>query len=163
MSRAKFAFSAHPDAIADLRQLPDAIRDQALLHLQDLVHGERVATRLEGRLEGCHKIYLGVGDQWASHRLVVQFRNAPPDSQHRREVHLVAAGSRLDYAVYRSAQNRLGRTGLNLPPGLNPAEETRVRAARARSTRPTQTASAGTAHTTASPGFAVNSSSRRAR
>lgn len=48
MSRAKFGFSAHPDAIADLRQLPDAIRDQALLHLQDLVHGERVATRLEG-------------------------------------------------------------------------------------------------------------------
>ena len=71
MTRARFAFAAHPDAIADLRQLPDIIRDQALLHLQDLVHGERVATRLDGRLEGCHKIVLGAGGEWASHRLVV--------------------------------------------------------------------------------------------
>ncbi|MFJ4184206.1 hypothetical protein [Kitasatospora sp. NPDC089509] len=163
MSRAKFAFSAHPDALTDLRQLPDAIRDQALLHLQDLVRGERVATRLEGRLEGCHKIYLGVGDQWASHRLVVQFRDAPASSQHRREVHLVAAGPRADYQVYRSAQNRLGRTGLNLPPGLSPAEEARVRAARARSVRPAPVATAGPAYTTASPGFATGAAARKAR
>ncbi|MET8626617.1 hypothetical protein ABZW30_23140 [Kitasatospora sp. NPDC004669] len=163
MSRAKFGFSAHPDAIADLRQLPDAIRDQALLHLQDLVHGERVATRLEGRLEGCHKIYLGVSNDWASHRLVVQFRDAPTGSQHRREVHLVAAGPRADYAVYHSAQNRLGRTGLNIPPGLGPAEEARVRAVRARSTRPTPAAAAGPAYTTASPGFATGAATRKAR
>ncbi|MGW3185045.1 hypothetical protein ACWDD9_37800 [Kitasatospora sp. NPDC001119] len=163
MSRAKFAFSAHPDAISDLRQLPDAVRDQALLHLQDLVHGERVAKRLEGRLEGCHKVYLGVGDQFASHRLVVQFRTSPPESQHRREVHLVAAGPRLDYQVYRSAQNRLGRTGLNLPTGLGPAEEARVRAARAQSVRPVQAGSASPAYTTASPGFAPSAAARRAR
>ncbi|MFB7620040.1 hypothetical protein [Kitasatospora sp. NPDC056181] len=155
MTRARFAFAAHPDAIADLRQLPDAIRDQALLHLQDLVHGERVATRLEGRLEDCHKIYLGVGDQWASHRLVVQFRDAPPTSTHSREVYLVAAGPRLDYAVYRSAQNRLGRTGLNLPAGLAPAEAARVHAARARSVHPGQSnGPAPAAYTTASPSFA---------
>ncbi|MFF3069198.1 hypothetical protein [Kitasatospora sp. NPDC057936] len=171
MSRAKFAFSAHPDAIADLRQLPEPIRDQALLHLQDLVHGERVATRLEGRLEGCHKIYLGVGNDWASHRLVVQFRDAPASSQHRREVHLVAAGPRLDYAVYRSAQNRLGRTGLNTPDGLDPAreahirqqQEARVRATRARSVRPAQTTPAGAAYTTASLGFATSAAIRKAR
>ncbi|MDH6709147.1 hypothetical protein P3T27_005893 [Kitasatospora sp. MAA19] len=162
MSRAKFAFSAHPDAIADLRQLPDAVRDQALLHLQDLVHGERVATRLEGRLEGFHKIYLGVGNDWASHRLVVQFRDAPTGSQHRREVHLVAAGPRADYAVYRSAQNRLGRTS-SLPSGLSPAEEARVRAARARYTRPTPATAASPAYTTASPGFATGAAIRKAR
>ncbi|WP_316527513.1 hypothetical protein [Kitasatospora brasiliensis] len=162
MTRAKFGFSAHPDAISDLRQLPDAIRDQALLHLQDLVRGERVAKRLEGRLEGCHKIYLGVAENWASHRLVVQFRDSPPESQHRREVHLVAAGPRLDYQVYRSAQNRLGRTGLNLPTGPGPAEEARVRAARARSVRPAQ-AGASPAYTTASPGFATSAAARRAR
>ncbi|MFF4820768.1 hypothetical protein ACFY2K_40035 [Kitasatospora sp. NPDC001309] len=171
MSRAKFAFSAHPDAIADLRQLPEPIRDQALLHLQDLVHGERVATRLEGRLEGCHKIVLGAGGEWASHRLVVQFRDAPAASQHRREVHLIAAGPRLDYAVYRSAQNRLGRTGLNLPPGLDPAreaqirqqQETRVRAARARSVRPAPGTAGAPAYTTASPGFATGATTRKAR
>ncbi|MFJ9841706.1 hypothetical protein ACIRYZ_14785 [Kitasatospora sp. NPDC101155] len=163
MSRAKYGFAAHPDAIADLRQLPEAIRDQALLHLQDLVHGERVAKRLEGRLEGCHKIYLGVGDQWASHRLVVQFRDAPTDSQHSREVYLVAAGPRLDYQVYRSAQNRLGRTGLNLPSGLGPAEEARVRAARARSITPAPNPGTGAAYTTASPGYATTATTRKAR
>ncbi|MEV6209568.1 hypothetical protein [Kitasatospora sp. NPDC051914] len=165
MSRARFAFTAHPDAIADLRQLPDAIRNQALLHLHDLVHGERVATRLEGRLEGCHKIYLGIGNEWASHRLVVQFRDAPPTSKHSREVYLVAAGPRLDYAVYRSAQNRLGRTGLNLPPSLGPAEEARIRAARARSVRPASLSGTApaTTYTTASPGFATAPAARRAR
>lgn len=109
MTSARMAFAAHPDAIADLRELPDGIRDQALLHLQDLVHGERVATRLDGRLEGFHKVVLGVGGTWATHRLVVQFRDAPADSKHRREVYLVAAGPRADYAVYRTAQQRTNR------------------------------------------------------
>ena len=165
MTRARFAFAAHPDAIADLRQLPDIIRDQALLHLQDLVHGERVATRLDGRLEGCHKIVLGAGGEWASHRLVVQFRAAPPASKHSREVYLVAAGPRLDYAVYRSAQNRLGRTGLNRPAGVDPAQEARVQAARSRSVRVTPSGGpAPAAHTTISPGFApATSAPRKAR
>ncbi|WP_441245275.1 hypothetical protein [Kitasatospora sp. McL0602] len=162
MSRAKFAFAAHPDAIADLRELPEPIRDQALLHLQDLVHGERVASRLDGRLEGCHKIVLGAGGDWATHRLVVQFREAPPTSQHSREVYLVSAGPRLDYAVYRSAQNRLGRTGLSVTPDMDPgqqariraAQEARVQAARARSAHlPQNHRPVGATHTTASPGF----------
>lgn len=160
MTPAKFGFSAHPDAIADLRRLPGAVRDQALLHLQDLVHGERVAKRLEGRLEGCHKIYLGVGDQWASHRLVVQFRDVPAGSQQSREVYLVAAGPRLEYEVYRSAQNRLGRTSLSLPSGTSAADEARVRAAHARSYR-LPTPAAGTS--AASPGFAPSPVSRKAR
>ena len=130
MSFARRAFAAHPDAIADLRKLPEPIRDQALLHLQDLVNGERVATRLNGRLEGFHKVVLGVGTEWATHRLVVQFRPAPATSKHDREVYLVAAGPRADYAVYRTAQHRTGRTQ---PPPSDPATEARVRAARARS------------------------------
>ncbi|MEC3996120.1 hypothetical protein VSR01_22415 [Actinacidiphila sp. DG2A-62] len=92
MSLPRRAFAAHPDALADLRNLPEPIRDQALLHLQDLVNGERVAKRLQGRLEGFHKVILGVGTDWASHRLVVQFRPAPATSKHEREVYLVAAG-----------------------------------------------------------------------
>ncbi len=172
MSRAKFAFAAHPDAIADLRELPDAIRDQALLHLQDMVHGERVASRLDGRLEGCHKIVLGAGGEWATHRLVVQIREAPPASTHSREVYLVAAGPRLDYAVYRSAQNRLGRTGLTINPGMGPVQEAsvratqeaRVQAARARSARPPQSRGpAGTAYSSTSPGFAPTTAARKAR
>ena len=127
---ARRAFAAHPDAIADLRALPEPVRDQALLHLQDLVHGERVATRLTGRLEGFHKVVLGVGGEFASHRLVVQFRPAPPTSMHEREVYLVAAGPRTDYAVYRTAQQRTGRT--QTPPP-DPAVAARIRAARARS------------------------------
>ncbi|MFD8321400.1 hypothetical protein [Kitasatospora purpeofusca] len=168
---ARFAFAAHPDAIADLRQLPAPIRDQALLHLQDLAHGERVASRLDGRLAGYHKIVLGTGGEWATHRLVVQFRDAPPTSKHSREVYLVAAGTRRDYAVYRSAQNRLGRTGLTITPDMDPAQETRVRAAQARvlaararsaHTPQKQVTTASAAYTTASPGFAP-AAARKAR
>ncbi|MCZ4122694.1 hypothetical protein [Streptomyces sp. H39-S7] len=130
MSRARLAFAAHPDAIADLRELPAPIRDQALLHLQDLVHGERVAKRLEGRLDGFHKVYLGTGTTFATHRLVVQFRPAPPDSEHAREVYLVAAGARKDYAVYRTAQFR---TGLAQNDETSLAVQARVHAARSRS------------------------------
>lgn len=129
MSLPRRAFAAHPDAIADLRTLPEPIRDQALLHLQDLVNGERVATRLTGRLEGFHKVILGVGTDWASHRLVVQFRPAPATSKHEREVYLVAAGPRADYAVYRTAQHRTGRT--QAPP--DPATAARIRTANSRS------------------------------
>lgn len=142
MTFARRAFAAHPDAITDLRELPDPIRDQALLHLQDLVHGERVATRLEGRLEGFHKVLLGVGSEWASHRLVVQFRPAPATSKHDREVYLIAAGPRADYAVYRTAQLRTGRIQTPLP---DPATAARVRAARARSPHAGGLASSGQA------------------
>lgn len=130
MSFPRRAFAAHPDALADLRNLPEPIRDQALLHLQDLVNGERVAKRLEGRLEGFHKVILGVGSDWASHRLVVQFRPAPATSKHDREVYLIAAGPRADYAVYRTAQHRAGR--IQTPPP-DPATAARIRAANSRS------------------------------
>lgn len=58
MSRARFAFAAHPDAIADLRELPDDIRDLALLELQNLVHGSDDCLPLTGRLAGFHKVYV---------------------------------------------------------------------------------------------------------
>lgn len=152
MSLPRRAFAAHPDALADLRALPEPIRDQALLHLQDLVNGERVAKRLEGRLEGFHKVILGVGSDWASHRLVVQFRPAPATSKHEREVYLVAAGPRADYAVYRAAQHRTGRTQA-LPP--NPATAARIRAANSRSPQAASLASdsstASVAYSTSTP------------
>jgi hypothetical protein len=130
VSRAQYAFAAHPDALDDLRRLPDEVRDAALLQLQDLVHGHRGAKRLEGRLEGFHKVYVdpAFGQRW---RMVVQFRDAPPSSAHRKEVYLVAAGARKDSAVYRAAQLRISRAA-NWP-GSADAAQARVRAAQARS------------------------------
>ncbi|MFF8805572.1 hypothetical protein [Streptomyces omiyaensis] len=128
MSRARFAFAAHPDAIADLRELPDNIRDLALLELQNLVHGSDDCLPLKGRLAGYHKVYV---DPSVSYRLVIQFRPAPPTSNHKREIYLVAAGSRKDYAVYRTAHLRTA------PPQHTEAAsaaEARVQAARSRST-----------------------------
>ncbi|MEU6815522.1 hypothetical protein [Streptomyces sp. NPDC046860] len=127
MSRARFAFAAHPDAIADLRELPDAIRDLALLELQNLVHGSDDCLPLTGRLAGFHKVYV---DPAVSYRMVIQFRPAPPTSTHKREIYLVAAGAREDYAVYRTAQLR---TGLDRPADTDAAAAARVQAARSRS------------------------------
>ena len=132
-------FAAHPDALRDLAKLPDAIRDQALLHLHDLVRGERVATALDGNLNGYHKVVLGTGDYHDSHRLVVQFRQAPPGAAHRREVYLVAAGERLSYQVYHRAQLRTGRTTLHQRVGDDPKIAARVQAALSRTTTPTST------------------------
>ncbi|MDX3583405.1 hypothetical protein [Streptomyces europaeiscabiei] len=130
MSRARFAFAAHPDAIADLRQLPDEVRDLALLELQNLVHGSDDCLPLTGRLAGFHKVYV---DPAVSYRMVIQFRPAPPTSTHKREIYLVAAGAREDYAVYRTAQLRTNRTGPNRHEGTDAAAEARVQAARSRS------------------------------
>ncbi|MFJ9468720.1 type II toxin-antitoxin system RelE family toxin [Streptomyces caniferus] len=130
MNRARFAFAAHPDAIADLRRLPDEVRDTALLQLQDLVHGHLGAKRLEGRLEGFHKVYIDPAAEQRQWRMVVQFRDAPLSSAHQREVYLVAAGARQDYAVYRSAHLR---TGLQQDTEAISATEARVQAARSRS------------------------------
>lgn len=110
MSRARFAFAAHPHAIADLRELPSGIRDLALLELQNLVHGSDDCLPLKGRLAGFHKVYA---DPEVAYRLVIQFRQAPPTSTRKREIYLVAAGSRKDYAVYRTAHlPPRGRLGL---------------------------------------------------
>ncbi|MFD4944633.1 hypothetical protein ACFWNT_19395 [Streptomyces sp. NPDC058409] len=127
MSRARFAFAAHPDAIADLRELPDEISDLALLELQNLVHGSDDCLPLKGRLAGFHKVYV---DPSVSYRMVIQFRPAPPTSNHKREIYLVAANSRKDYAVYRSAHLR---TGPHQDIETASATEARVQAARSRS------------------------------
>ncbi|MFJ6101874.1 hypothetical protein ACIQHY_12840 [Streptomyces sp. NPDC092359] len=127
MSRTRFAFAAHPDAIADLRELPDNIRDLALLELQNLVHGSNDCLPLKGRLAGYHKVYV---DPSVAYRMVIQFRPAPPTSAHAREIYLVAAGSRHDYAVYRTAHQRTGpQRGVE----AGSASEARIRAARSRS------------------------------
>ncbi|WP_269858016.1 hypothetical protein [Streptomyces sp. RPT161] len=155
MSRARFAFAAHPDAIGDLRQLPDNIRDLALLELQNLVHGSDDCLPLDGRLTGFHKVYV---DPAVAYRMVIQFRDAPASSTHTHEVYLVAAGARQDYEVYRTAQQRTDRTGPNRPAPDSTADA-RVRAARARSpqaavvnpstTATTPTAPVGTARVAA--------------
>ncbi|WEH30379.1 hypothetical protein [Streptomyces sp. AM 3-1-1] len=139
MSRARFAFAAHPDAIADLRELPSGISDLALLELQNLVHGSDDCLPLKGRLAGFHKVYV---DPAVSYRLVIQFRQAPPTSTHKREIYLVAAGSRKDYAVYRAARLR---TGPQQGVGPDSATEARVQAARSRSTLTTERPTAGRA------------------
>ena len=146
MSRARFAFAAHPDAIADLRELPDEIRDLALLELQNLVHGSDDCLPLTGRLAGFHKVYV---DPAVSYRMVIQFRPAPPTSTHKREIYLVAAGAREDYAVYRTAQLRTNRTGLNGPADMDPAAEARIQAARARSPHAVDQTATLPAHTLA--------------
>ncbi|MFF7777019.1 hypothetical protein ACFZCG_21650 [Streptomyces tanashiensis] len=127
MSRARFAFAAHPDAIADLRELPDEIRDLALLELQNLVHGSDDCLPLKGRLAGFHKVYV---DPSVSYRMVIQFRPAPATSTHKREIYLVAAGSRKDYSVYRTAHLR---TAPSQNTAAASAAEARVQAARSRS------------------------------
>ncbi|KUO20805.1 hypothetical protein [Streptomyces dysideae] len=159
MSRARFAFAAHPDAIADLRQLPDEVRDLALLELQNLVHGSDDCLPLTGRLAGFHKVYV---DPAVSYRMVIQFRPAPPTSTHKREIYLVAAGAREDYAVYRTAQLRTNRIGLNRQEGTDAAAEARVQAARSRSPHATDptTSLPATAPAPASP--AAPATSRKA-
>jgi hypothetical protein len=127
VSRARFAFAAHPDAITDLRELSDEIRDLALLELQNLVHGSNDCLPLQGRLAGFHKVYV---DPSVSYRMVIQFRPASPTSTHRREIYLVAAGSRKDYAVYRAAHLR---TGPQQDVETDVSAQARVRAARSRS------------------------------
>ncbi|WP_406416428.1 hypothetical protein OH809_39045 [Streptomyces sp. NBC_00873] len=162
MSRARFAFAAHPDAIADLRELPDEIRDLALLELQNLVHGSDDCLPLTGRLAGFHKVYV---DPAVSYRMVIQFRPAPPTSTHKREIYLVAAGAREDYAVYRTAQRRTNGTDLNQPADTDPVAEARVQAARSRSPHAVdQTASLpATAPAVASPSAPAASRKTRLR
>ncbi|MFB7979664.1 hypothetical protein [Streptomyces vinaceus] len=130
MKTARFAFAAHPDALADLRRVPDQIRDLALLELQHLVHGNERGAAMQRELAGCHKVYVDPETRW---RLVIQFRDAPPSSQHRREIYLLAVGERQDNAVYRTAARRLHHTAPTDTPDLvNP----RAQAARSRSMHP---------------------------
>ncbi|MFE7318250.1 hypothetical protein ACFU7T_34905 [Streptomyces sp. NPDC057555] len=106
MSRARYAFAAHPEALADLRSVPEGIRDLALLELQHLVHGNERGAALHRELAGCHKVYVDPETRW---RLVIQYRDAPASSQHKREIYLLAVGERQDQAAYRTAARRLER------------------------------------------------------
>ncbi|MEU6355999.1 hypothetical protein ABZ896_42925 [Streptomyces sp. NPDC047072] len=106
MSRARYAFAAHPEALADLRAVPEDIRDLALLELQHLVHGNERGAALQRELAGCHKVYVDPETRW---RLVIQYRDAPASSQHKREIYLLAVGERQDQAAYRTAALRLER------------------------------------------------------
>ncbi|MFF0714028.1 hypothetical protein ACWEVM_21945 [Streptomyces bauhiniae] len=155
MSRARFAFAAHPDAITDLRELPDEIRDLALLELQNLVHGSDDCLPLKGRLAGFHKVYV---DPSVAYRMVIQFRPAPPASTHKREIYLVAAGSRADYAVYRAAHLR---TGFQQHVQTNAAAESRVQAARSRSSLSVDRTTTGPPPPAAAPAAAPRKVSQR--
>lgn len=130
MSRARYAFAAHPEALADLPSAPEDIRGLALLELQHLVHGNERGAALQRELAGCHKVYVDPETQW---RLVIQYRDAPASSQHAREIYLLAIGERQDHAAYRTAAHRLDRerqaSAATQPLGR------RAQAARARSQR----------------------------
>lgn len=133
---ARYGFAAHPDALQDLRRLPDRVRDLALLQLQHLVHGHERGAPLRGTLTGCHKVYVDPAAQW---RLVVRYRTAPKAARYDREIYLLAAGARQDGAAYRAAVQRLQRPA---PPTAHDdaaPQSARAHAARARSPHTTRT------------------------
>ncbi|MFH8684220.1 hypothetical protein [Streptomyces lydicus] len=148
MSRARYAFAAQPEALADLRSVPEDIRDLALLELQHLVHGNERGAALHRELAGCHKVYVDPETRW---RLVIQYRDAPDSSQHNREIYLLAVGERQDQAAYRTAARRLERereaSAATQPLGR------RAQAARARSphSAPVPPARSAALRTTATP------------
>ncbi|MFM9371869.1 type II toxin-antitoxin system RelE family toxin [Streptomyces sp. Da 82-17] len=141
MSRARYAFAAHPEALADLRSVPENIRDLALLELQHLVHGNERGAALTRELAGCHKVYVDPETRW---RLVIQYRDAPETSQHSREIYLLAVGPRQGQAAYDAASRRLQREHRATRPATT-EQGRRAQAARARSPRggPSSVAVAG--------------------
>ncbi|WP_431949521.1 hypothetical protein [Actinacidiphila sp. bgisy167] len=138
MSRARYAFAAHPAALADLRSVPENIRDLALLELQHLVHGNERGAALTRELAGCHKIYVDPETRW---RMVIQYREATASSQHCREIYLLAVGERQDQAAYRTAARRL-ELEHEASAATTPLHGRRAQAARSRS----QHGSAGPVH-----------------
>ncbi|MGY5128444.1 hypothetical protein [Streptomyces nigrescens] len=133
MSRARYAFAAHPEALADLRSVPEGIRNLALLELQHLVHGNERGAALQRELAGCHKVYVDPETRW---RLVIQYRDAPASSQHKREIYLLAVGERQDHAAYRTAARRLERereSSTSTPPLGRRAQAARARSPHGRS------------------------------
>ncbi|MGW3493107.1 hypothetical protein [Streptomyces sp. NPDC001020] len=154
MSRARYAFAARPEALADLRSVPENIRDLALLELQHLVHGNERGAALTRELAGCHKIYVDPETRW---RMVVQYRDAPSSSQHRREIYLLAVGERQDQSAYRTAARRLDRER-EASAKTTPLHGRRAQTARSRSPH----GSAAPAHTS-SPAPATSTAPPRAR
>ncbi|WP_030895777.1 type II toxin-antitoxin system RelE family toxin [Streptomyces sp. NRRL F-5053] len=125
---ARYSFAAHPEALADLRDVPEKIRDLALLELEHLVHGHERGAALRRELAGCHKIYVDPQTRW---RMVIQYRDAPASSQHKREIYLLSVGERHENAAYSAAARRLQREHQRMA-GTPHAH--RAHAARARST-----------------------------
>lgn len=127
---AVFGFAADPRALADLRKAPPHIRNLALLHLHDLVHGEQRGAQLGQRagvdLTGYRRLYI---DPHATWRIVYQERPAPPGSHPDREVFLIAVGPREGHEAYNTAARRLGRLD-------GPASADRTSAARSITSRP---------------------------
>ena len=101
----KYAFSADPRALTDLMQAPAEIRDQALMHLQDIVAGQLEGDHLTRELDGYRKVYVDLKKQW---RLVYGKRPAPPQSTHPTEVYLVAVRPRARHNIYDTVAARLG-------------------------------------------------------
>jgi len=103
-----YSFSAHPQAVADLRHVPYAVRDSALDRLERVVHGMLRGLPLgqvaATDLRGCRKVYLGDAADW---RAVYLERPASPGAVRPREIYLLAVGARRDLVVYRSAAQRL--------------------------------------------------------
>uniref|UniRef100_UPI0006E3CEEE hypothetical protein n=1 Tax=Peterkaempfera griseoplana TaxID=66896 RepID=UPI0006E3CEEE len=116
MNAVLFAFSAHPEALEDLRRVPAWVRDSALLHLQQLVRVEQRGPALgqhgDRDLRGCRKLYLDAEVRW---RAVYQERRTPPGSLWPREIHLLAVGPRADGEVYDTAARRLHATPAPAP------------------------------------------------
>ncbi|MCX5535199.1 hypothetical protein OG785_32185 [Streptomyces sp. NBC_00006] len=149
MRTARYSFAAHPEALADLRNIPDHIRDLALLELQHLVHGNERGAPLTRELAGCHKVYVDPETRW---RMVIQFRDAPATSQHRREIYLVAVGERQDHAAYRLATHRLEREHSVSPTHLCRAQAARSQSPHSAAVRPPlDTAFAPTQPSTVAP------------
>ncbi|WP_019546669.1 hypothetical protein [Streptomyces sulphureus] len=121
---ARYAFAAHPEALADLRDVPEKIRGLALLELQHLVHGNERGAALQRELTGCHKVYVDPQTRW---RMVIQYRDAPAPSQHTREIYLLSVGERQDHAAARRLQREHQHT-------CDDPHARRAQAARARST-----------------------------
>lgn len=116
MSRPRYGFAAHPDAIDDLAELPNDILDLTVLGLQQLVHGTQRGQRLDDRLgphlDGARKLYVDPRVAW---RVVYREQPAPPGSAHPTEIFLIAVGPRRDSAVYTTAAARLAELELPAP------------------------------------------------
>ncbi|AIA06671.1 hypothetical protein ACWEQ8_26935 [Streptomyces noursei] len=102
-----FGLSFDPRALTDLLQAPGDIRDLALAHLQDVVNAKLFGRPLTGDLEGYRKVVVDSRKEW---RLVYGVRPTPAESEHAREIHVVAVRSRVRNDVYDEVGRRLGMT-----------------------------------------------------
>ncbi|MET9294359.1 hypothetical protein [Streptomyces sp. NPDC003077] len=120
-ARSAFGLSFDPRALTDLLQAPGDIRDLALARLQDVVSARVFGSKLTEELVGCRKLYIDHRNAW---RVVYAQRPAPPHSDHRVEIHVVAVGPRAKQEVYETARARLG---VVRRPSLARAHAARVR------------------------------------